>query len=59
MTFDSWKGPVNIPHLGRGVGRLWAVHMVFREGKGEQSSATEYKGGLHTILPNRLMLSFD
>ena len=32
MKFDSWKGPVNIPRLGGGggVGRLWAVHMVFR-----------------------------
>ena len=38
MKFDSWKGPVNIPRLGGGgVGRRWAVHMVFR-GSGRWSS---------------------
>ena len=60
MKFDSWKGPVNIPRLGgRGRETMGGSHGFQGEWKMEQSSPTEYKGGLHTILPNSLMEGFD
>ena len=60
MKFDSWKWPVNIPRLGgRGRETMSGSHGFQGEWKMEQSSPTEYKGGLHTILPISLIKGFD
>ena len=44
---------------GRGRETMSGSHGFQGEWKMEQSSPTEYKGGLHTILPNSLIKGFD